>query len=223
MRPLYLLLLLAGCAATNGNDTATNPLAVDNDGDGYTEFEGDCDDSDPTDMLDADGDGYATCNGDCDDLDPSVNPGATDTIFDRNCDGVLGEESCAEWAPTILSVTIENGGFQEYFGELWPTVLIQVDARDNDGDLNFATLEMWWDREVDGSVDTSRQALKKIFTSDSEPCKKVYGSYEHHLMVGMGLDYHTTYDFAVRVGDYSGRLSQVEVESMTTPKEDGSD
>ena len=45
-----------------------NPLAIDNDGDGFTELQGDCDDgrwlfqlqSDPETecMLDADGDGY---------------------------------------------------------------------------------------------------------------------------------------------------------------------
>ena len=70
--------------------------AMDNDGDGFTEYE-DCDDTDSTTypgaaledsdtacMTDADGDGYGDANPvnenvesgtDCDDSDPDVNPG----------------------------------------------------------------------------------------------------------------------------------------------------
>ena len=39
-----MLLLLFACTLPDGQ----NPLAVDNDGDGYTEFQGDLDDNDPT-------------------------------------------------------------------------------------------------------------------------------------------------------------------------------
>jgi hypothetical protein len=138
--------------------------------------------------------------------------------------GDTGEESCAGTAPTIIYMTIENGGMKDFEGALWPTVLLQVDARDDDGDLDFATLEMWWDNEVDGTVDTSGEPLtKKIFTSDSKPCRQNDGSYGLYLQVGTGLTYNTTYDFAARVGDSSGLRSEIEVESMTTPKEDGSD
>lgn len=135
-----------------------------------------------------------------------------------------GEESCAGTAPSIIYMTIENGGMKDFEGALWPTILLQVDARDDDGDLDFATLEMWWDQEVDGTVDTSGEPLtKKIFTSDSLPCRQNDGSYGLYLQVGTGLAYNTTYDFAARVGDASGLRSEIETESMTTPKEDGSD
>jgi len=135
-----------------------------------------------------------------------------------------GEESCAGTAPNIIYMSIENGGLKNFEGAMWPTILLQVEARDDDGDLEFATVEMWWDDEVDSSVETSDDPLtKKIFTSDSLPCRQNDGSYGLYLQVGTGLQYNTTYDFAVRVGDASGMRSEIEIESMTTPKEDGSD
>jgi hypothetical protein len=135
-----------------------------------------------------------------------------------------GEESCAGTPPTIIYMSIENGGFQNFEGAQWPTIKLQVEARDDDGDLEFATVEMWWDAEVDATVDTSSDPItKKIFTSDAKPCRQNDGSYGLYLQVGTGLQYNTTYDFAVRIGDASGLRSEFEVESMTTPKEDGSD
>ena len=88
---------------------------ADQDGDGFTEAAGDCDDSnadiypgatdvpnngidedcdgadavDPS-LLDGDGDGYTPAAGDCDDSDASRNPGATDipnNNIDEDCDG----------------------------------------------------------------------------------------------------------------------------------------
>lgn len=41
---LRTLLILTGCITV---DPPENPLTIDDDGDGYTEFEGDCDDSNP--------------------------------------------------------------------------------------------------------------------------------------------------------------------------------
>ena len=61
------------------------------DGDGYTPMDGDCDDSDATlNPSDTDGDGISSCDGDCDDLDNSVYPGATeiaDDGIDQDCNG----------------------------------------------------------------------------------------------------------------------------------------
>ena len=87
-RLLFCLLLPIAC-----NGPATNDLNVDDDGDGYTEFEGDCDDQNrdtfpgaaPNDnvgacMKDEDGDGYGALSvpigvmagTDCDDSDATA-------------------------------------------------------------------------------------------------------------------------------------------------------
>ncbi len=89
----------------------------DDDGDGYTELQGDCDDTDSTRSpgsdevdrngidencngyddnglgQDCDGDGY-TDSSDCDDTDPVVNPGAADPTngVDDDCDGVTDDD-----------------------------------------------------------------------------------------------------------------------------------
>jgi hypothetical protein len=91
---------------------------LDDDGDGWTETEGDCDDSDPRispdageesngvdddcdgdvdeppEPLDEDGDGWTPEDGDCDDTDPLVHPDAADLCdeLDNDCDGLLNED-----------------------------------------------------------------------------------------------------------------------------------
>jgi hypothetical protein len=92
----------------------TDPF-VDDDGDGYTEMQGDCDDLDNTvypgaeeicddnkdnncngfvdgSEPDGDQDGWGFCRGDCADSDPQVNPGMDELPAngkDDNCDGII--------------------------------------------------------------------------------------------------------------------------------------
>ncbi|GEM_PF-6018015 len=90
------------------------PGSVDNDGDGFSELDGDCDDDDAAlspgaidgddgvcdgvdddcdgvadDGDDFDGDGVPACAGDCDDLEPARYPGATEICdgMDNDCNG----------------------------------------------------------------------------------------------------------------------------------------
>jgi hypothetical protein len=83
---------------------------ADNDGDGLSENQGDCNDRNPLinpaaieicdgvdnncngsvdESFDGDSDGYTTCNGDCNDSDSAVNPGTVETPYngkDDDCD-----------------------------------------------------------------------------------------------------------------------------------------
>ena len=87
-------LFLIGCFVV---EPSKSPLALDDDGDGYSEFEGDCNDQDDSVypgavteaiynqcMIDLDGDGYGNmgvtapydAGTDCDDYNPLAFPGA---------------------------------------------------------------------------------------------------------------------------------------------------
>ncbi len=109
---------------------------VDNDGDGYTEAQGDCNDNDATiypeaeeicddgidqdcngsdlscDDIDNDGDGFTEAQGDCNDNDATIYPGAEeicDDGIDQDCNGV------DLLAPTVdagPSIDVCEGPFQ---------------------------------------------------------------------------------------------------------------
>jgi len=80
------------CDATPDNDCdgVADPLETDDDLDGATECDGDCDDADPAlNLDDLDGDGVSNCGGDCDETNPDVHVDAPEVCdyVDNNCDG----------------------------------------------------------------------------------------------------------------------------------------
>ena len=113
---LPTLLILTGCITV---EPPENPLAIDDDGDGYTEFEGDCDDRDPDTfpgsvtestfdecMKDSDGDGFGDVDAagefdagtDCDDSNPLTFPGAAENESDTEC---LTDEDEDGWSAEV--------------------------------------------------------------------------------------------------------------------------
>lgn len=100
---------------------------TDNDGDGLTENQGDCDDTNSQIFpgVDRDSDGFSGCPfafdsapRDCDDLDPLVNPGrpndddSTRPLEDDDCDGVTDEDAIAwqNWVITELMTESDVDG-----------------------------------------------------------------------------------------------------------------
>jgi formylglycine-generating enzyme required for sulfatase activity len=123
-RPTHTLLLLAlafGCAEKNALD-------IDDDGDGVTEFEGDCDDTDPKSTVradDGDCDGVLTAD-DCDDGDENV----TVVADDGDCDGVLTLDDCDDGDEEIVILVSDGacGGPLEYVADHGGT-MIKVEAQ----------------------------------------------------------------------------------------------
>jgi len=139
---------------------------VDDDGDGFDECGGDCDDGDaaaypgaaevcngldddcdgnvPADEGDGDGDGYLECE-DCDDTDPAVNPDATEICngIDDDCDGLEADE------------TDDDGdGWMECSGDCDPT----------DPDVYPGAPEEWYD-----GVDSDCDGLEDPLPCDDPP------------------------------------------------------
>ncbi len=99
----------------HGGNVCDRGACHDFDGDGFTNCDGDCDDTDTlvnpgapelctntidddcdgaiNEDVDQDGDGVTTCGGDCDDRFAAIHPGAPEVCdgFDNNCDGVVDE------------------------------------------------------------------------------------------------------------------------------------
>ena len=102
------------------SEPSEDPNEVDNDQDGYTENDGDCDDFNntinpgaqeipdngvdedcsgadqvtPGAEIDNDGDGFTENDGDCDDSDRGIHPGMTDIEdngIDEDCDGLVDD------------------------------------------------------------------------------------------------------------------------------------
>ena len=107
-------------ASASAYYTVISLLDLDDDGDGFTENQGDCDDNDPTvspsqsevengiddncdsvidegtNAYDDDGDGYSENTGDCNDNDVSISPAVTEVCsdgVDNNCNGSQNEEN----------------------------------------------------------------------------------------------------------------------------------
>ncbi|PLX93588.1 MAG: hypothetical protein C0619_04260 [Desulfuromonas sp.] len=149
----------------SGGDLAcpADPNDIDDDADGYTENQGDCDDNDaalnpgaedicgdgidqdcdgadlacPVDPndVDDDADGYTENQGDCDDTDAALNPGAEDICgdgIDQDCSGA--DAVCTPTEPTCTDNDGDN--YATEGGECGP-----VDCNDDNPAINPASAE----------------------------------------------------------------------------------
>jgi len=128
--------------------------------------------------------------------------------------------------PVLNSVNLENGGVQDFEGTPYPTILVWADTEDADGNLDVVTMEIWWDESPDGSVDTSGiPSGEKTWTprEDSAPCQETAETLGLYLQVGGSIPYNTEMDFAVRITDSEGEVSNDGVATGYSPTETGDD
>ena len=132
----------------------------DNDFDGYTACDGDCDDTSaqrypgapeycdgvdnncngvvPADEVDSDGDGFMVCNNDCDDGDADIHPGATELCngVDDDCNGSL---SATETDVDGDGYAACEGDCMEGNAAVYPGAPEVCDPVDNDCDGDLTT------------------------------------------------------------------------------------
>jgi hypothetical protein len=133
--------------------------AIDNDGDGFTEEQGDCNDADgsvgptateyyngrdddcdgvvdnDTEGYDDDGDGYTEASGDCDDTDANTYPTAAETCDgeDDDCDGTIDETTTC-YDDDLDGYTEIGGDCDDSSYVSYPGATEIEDGKDNDCD-----------------------------------------------------------------------------------------
>ena len=139
------------CDSALDNDCDGEPdhEEADNDLDGFSLCDGDCDDTDAfLDLEDADGDGDNTCTGDCDDTDAFLNTLDADGDGFMTCDDGSGETDCDDTDAAV------------YPGA--PDVCDDIDDNDCDGVADAQVVDDDGDgyTECEGDCDDTDPAVK---------------------------------------------------------------
>ncbi len=142
-----------------------------------------------------------------------------------------GSNDCSGTAPVIDNFEASDQGqtaTDSDSGKTYPVIDLMIEYSDDDGDAHVISTDVWWDDVIDGTVDvtknpdtsTAPQALKDNDGNTVEECAGSGGTLDLGLMVaGGGLEYETTYDFAVIVYDNAKMASEPAFASGLTPAE----
>jgi hypothetical protein len=176
--PADAFIPISGMYGTPGaeNDQCSAEYNIDNDGDGYSEFQGDCDDehddiypgavdgiaspygvaNDDADcdgirddgITDDDGDGWTEVDGDCDDEDDHTYPGAVEILdgIDNDCNACVDD------------VDYDHDG--------WTTCRLECDS-DGDGDIDADDKPCYDCNEGTAGASDAELAQKATFNPDA--------------------------------------------------------
>lgn len=205
-RCVLLALLLAGCPPALGDDDDATTASADDDDLAF-------DDDDSTDVPDEDGDGYTPLDGDCDDADPQIHPGADEVCDpldrDEDCDGGADDDdpdgalgALTVWvdedgdgfgrpgtATTLCDppavVALQGGDCDDEDPRSWPGAPLICDLRDNDCD-GVVTDDGLVTITSSGATFTSVQAAIDA-ASPGATVSVCPGTYAEALTIGSGL------------------------------------
>ena len=131
----------------------------------------------------------------------------------------VATECVPDSAPTIDGISIGQNESEQ--GE--PSLLVQIQASDADGDLNRYEVGLWFDDEVDGAVDrTSYNHIGPGPVDLGVPdCSAPAISSEVEIvLLGDGvLAFDTVYEFVAVITDAQGLDSAPALTSGKTPRE----
>jgi hypothetical protein len=137
-----------------------------------------------------------------------------------------GNPACGETDPVVEALTITNDGMSEgdqCGGTSRPQVRIETDGHDDDGDLHYWTLRVWWDEDVDGVVDP-HTAYQEVHGTAGDDCTVDDLTSAMLLCVNGNPPFATELDFGVVLIDaleHKSNGGEPIVQSFTTPDESG--
>lgn len=138
--------------------------------------------------------------------------------------GTSGNQDCGDTPPAIEDMVISDYGFFQCEAVEWPSILIQTQVSDSDGDLTYYTKQLWWDTTIDGVVDPSGSPLESQKTLSETPCSTSQADLGLILCITGAPPYSTEVEFGVVVFDADGNPSNngvPTVATFTTPDENG--
>jgi hypothetical protein len=129
------------------------------------------------------------------------------------------EASCEGNDPVLANLLVEEGQPTDFEGVTYPTVLIQAEAADEDGNLDLVRITLYFDETVDGSIDTETAGSTSASVSPDGggPCESINATLGLYLQVGEGIAYETEYDWGMQIEDSKGEVSNLLVGSGVTP------
>lgn len=162
----------------------------------------------------------------CGDKDADSGASAGDGGDGGGDGGDGGDPECSGTAPEVLSVTCENTGVQPHYetGEDTVTLTLWVETTDVDGDLHRWGLDLYFDEEPDGVVDTTNGLGRATSALEDPECEADAATIGLTIFLAGGdPDYDTEVEWGAVVIDANGYESDMAITTCWTPTETGED